>query len=841
MLLSLVPLTISSSTAQAATSHVYSGQSIQAAINASAAGDTIIVHDGIYNENIFIDKALTILSENGSVTTTINGTAGGDHAAVTILTSNVNFGATGQGFGITHQWYDAVNESGGMGIAVMNMDSSSLSGITVQGNYVYECGGGPGGSGGGIALGNMGTGSLDDNLVNGNEVFNCNMGIVLINMGAATIYENIIEDNEVHMAAVPVGLMSFDPGAEIYSNEILNNEAYDSGFCILLSGMGGNIYENLIKDNSVHDSFLGITLGEVAGFSGINVYDNIVEGNEVYNGGAGIVLGVEGTGSVLGNIVKGNTVYNMTPIDTAPGSGLSLSNMGSGNVSGNALNGNTVYSCVTGIRIWSSGTGTLQDSWIIGNSIYNNGAGIDVSNTQYVYIYGNDIRDNEDVTTGVHVNNAYDVDIRNNNIAGNSGYGVYKEAVGTASAPYNWWGSSSGPSGNGSGSGDAIGPDINYIPWLTQELSQPPQMFYGTIKTRPNADSPFFNAPIGTVITAKVGGVQKGDITVTAAGRYGNHPGTYLIVQSNITEGATILFYVNGYQALQTAAFHSGEITQWNLNAELYTSTPTPTPSPTARRTATPTPSATATTTSTATPTPTGTPSATASATPAPTSTNVASPTATPMPSPTSSGQPVLTIGFQGTGGQDKMDDKGILLKDVSASSADGTTTANIDAGTQITDPSGQPVDEISIGKISTTPPLPEGYFLIQAYDFKPDGTIFSSALQITLEYDISQLPSGQQPVIAYYDEAAGEWFFLIGEVDPDAGTITFSVAHFTTYALMGPSATPAEQEGIPIWIWIVIGFVYLLALVLVIELLTRRRATPVKVKPDENSSKDNV
>src|ERR1700726_703006 len=40
---------------------------IQAAINASSTGDTIIVFEGIYAEEITIDKALTLLGPNAGV------------------------------------------------------------------------------------------------------------------------------------------------------------------------------------------------------------------------------------------------------------------------------------------------------------------------------------------------------------------------------------------------------------------------------------------------------------------------------------------------------------------------------------------------------------------------------------------------------------------------------------------------------------------------------------------------------------------------------------------------------------------------------------------------------
>ncbi|MDD2254064.1 NosD domain-containing protein, partial [Methanoculleus sp.] len=38
---------------------------IQAAVDAAAAGDTIVVKDGAYTENVLVDRALTLMTENG--------------------------------------------------------------------------------------------------------------------------------------------------------------------------------------------------------------------------------------------------------------------------------------------------------------------------------------------------------------------------------------------------------------------------------------------------------------------------------------------------------------------------------------------------------------------------------------------------------------------------------------------------------------------------------------------------------------------------------------------------------------------------------------------------------
>ncbi|MFC1787159.1 hypothetical protein ACFLY8_03920, partial [Halobacteriota archaeon] len=52
---------------------------IQAAVNAASEGDTIIVRDGTYTENIVVDKKLTIQSENGSDFTMVRAQNSDDH------------------------------------------------------------------------------------------------------------------------------------------------------------------------------------------------------------------------------------------------------------------------------------------------------------------------------------------------------------------------------------------------------------------------------------------------------------------------------------------------------------------------------------------------------------------------------------------------------------------------------------------------------------------------------------------------------------------------------------------------------------------------------------------
>lgn len=75
---------------------------IQAAINAASAGDTIMVDAGTYNENVNINKALTLLGA-GAGATVVDGSSAGSGLGTFHLpsgSSNIQIGAAGQGFHI---------------------------------------------------------------------------------------------------------------------------------------------------------------------------------------------------------------------------------------------------------------------------------------------------------------------------------------------------------------------------------------------------------------------------------------------------------------------------------------------------------------------------------------------------------------------------------------------------------------------------------------------------------------------------------------------------------------------------------------------------------------------
>ena len=256
---------------------------------------------------------------------------------------------------------------------------------------------------------------------------------------------------------------------------------------------------------------------------------------------------------------------------------------------------------------------------------------------------------------------------------------------------------------------------------------------------------------------------------------------------------------------------------------------------------------------------------------------------------------PTININILGGSSTGTTDGNGVFQNAVDAGSPDGKVAVHIAGGTQALGQNGNPLTQLTITSVSTYPTPLDGRTVIAAFDFQPNGATFNPAIQITITYDPATLPSGTQPsdlVIAFYDPATG-WKYVSGIVDPVAHTITYSISHFTVFAVMGaatssaaasttptatpttapattptitptptpaatptvtatptstatptktPTTTPAptvvhqpsdEGKGLETWVWIVIGFVVILALVVIIGLVMRRRTTGDTSKSD--------
>lgn len=138
-----------------------------------------------------------------------------------------------------------------------------------------------------------------------------------------------------------------------------------------------------------------------------------------------------------------------------------------------------------------------RSSPIIKNStIQNSNNGIYISSSSSPSITCSNIKDNN---TGVYATSSSNPSITGCKITGNAAYGVYNNNNSiTINAENNWWGSASGPSGVGLGSGDAVSHYVDYDPWLTSTICQ-----FDHFSFSPIAFPQVAGVPFEVTITAK--------------------------------------------------------------------------------------------------------------------------------------------------------------------------------------------------------------------------------------------------------------------------------------------------------------------------------------------------
>jgi len=278
------------------------------------------------------------------------------------------------------------------------------------------------------------------------------------------------------------------------------------------------------------------------------------------------------------------------------------------------------------------------------------------------------------------------------------------------------------------------------IPVYTQIKPQP-HSFYGNL-TINGAD-----APIGTVVTATGTNVEVGisdnPLTTTEVGQYGgpNPLDPKLVVQGYIYTPISISFYVNNVFTGQTYPFQEAGNTNLDLAVTIV------------------------------------------------------------APSAPGGGGGIGVFDYMGTNLFDvvksyRISRAGEILKTIEATSEDGMLTLTIPEGTIARDKDGKPLDSLEAAVDESPPDPPEDAHIIGlAYDFGPAGATFDPSITFEYTYDPTEIAEGvaeEDLVIAYYDEEAGKWVELDCVVDTENNTITASVRHFTTFAIIGTITPPA-------------------------------------------------
>ncbi|MBC8521012.1 MAG: right-handed parallel beta-helix repeat-containing protein, partial [Methanomicrobia archaeon] len=339
--------------ASASTWYVEEGESIQAAVDAAKDGDTIIVRDGIYTENVDVYERLTIKSENGADSTIVQAANPNDHVFmvrtnyVTICGFTVKGATEENGIYISHADYCNISNNiclnnGWAGIRLWHSNNSVIKNNICSSN-TYD----------GINLDYSNKNTIKNNNCSNNEVgislgwyshnnsitnntcLNNWLGIQLSDSNSSVIANNTCSNNTesgIHLSdsnsSVIINNTCSNNGGGIdlwYSNSnvVTNNTCSENGGGIYLRDSNNNIITNNNCSSNKED---GINLG----FSSNN---NSISSNNCSENG--IFLRYSENNELTGNTIINDGIFIF---------GFLLSNYNTHDIdTSNKVNGKPVY------------------------------------------------------------------------------------------------------------------------------------------------------------------------------------------------------------------------------------------------------------------------------------------------------------------------------------------------------------------------------------------------------------------------------------------------------------------------------------------------------------------
>ena len=322
----------------ASTIYVGSGQdddftTIQAAINDASQGDTIIVGDGTYNENVVVNKSVTLRSENGAASTNVNASDSSEHA-FNVTVNNVTI----DGFNVT-----GVTSFDMGGIYLGYSNNSIVTNNIVNDNYF------------GIILDHSVNNTLSNNIANDNSY----CGLYLYYSSHNTLDNNDIYNN--------------DYGIRLYTssdyNTLTDNTAMNNTYGMYFSSSDNNtLTGNTASYNGRYGMYFSSSdnntlTDNVASYNIYNIepasisLDSVIEPMDVESTAAtGIYLVYSDNNVLTGNVANYNeggslVMYSINPNAISPNS-----------------EATSIYSC--GFSLYNSDNSTLTGNTAIGNEDY---------------------------------------------------------------------------------------------------------------------------------------------------------------------------------------------------------------------------------------------------------------------------------------------------------------------------------------------------------------------------------------------------------------------------------------------------------------------------------------
>ena len=296
--------------------------SIQEAIDAASAGDTVMVRNGAYSENVVLNKSLSLIGED---LPTVDAQQNGSAIEITADSCVVN------GFRCVNAKYPR-----NAGISVLESNSNFIENITC------------------CEKNNIGILLMDssNNTISNNEIYeNCNNGIELRDSSNNTISNNKIYENCNN------GIAS-DRSS---NNRIMNNEIHENNYDGIALWWGSS--NNMITNNTLDGNDCGINLDE-------SLNNWIINNKIVENNYHGISLGWD----TSNNRISNNTCHKNNR------DGLCLRR----DSSNNTITNNSFKNNGNGIVLWASYFNTIFNNEIYEN--YQTGIDLWDSSNNLIYL-----------------------------------------------------------------------------------------------------------------------------------------------------------------------------------------------------------------------------------------------------------------------------------------------------------------------------------------------------------------------------------------------------------------------------------------------------------------------
>ena len=263
---------------------------IQEGINDANSGDTIIVSDGTYNENVGVYKRLTIRSENGA-----------DATIVQVASVDPVFYVRADYVNISGFTVEGATESWNAGI-FLYAHHCNISNNNASNNYY------------GIYLSSSSNNTLMNNSANSNNRY----GICLGSSSGNTLTSNTASDNNYGIRL-----------SSSSNNMLTNNNCSNNDIGIDLSSSSNN----MLTSNTASDNYYGIWLSSsddntlmnnTASYNGRGIYmehssnNNTITNNTAsYNNGRGIFLYDSSNNTLKDNNASNNSIHGISLYDSS--------------------------------------------------------------------------------------------------------------------------------------------------------------------------------------------------------------------------------------------------------------------------------------------------------------------------------------------------------------------------------------------------------------------------------------------------------------------------------------------------------------------------------------------